>query len=167
MLLASQVPRVAADAAFTDKTEIRHHQVVFYLVSLENGTGLQVNCSTFFNSTIQMLLFGDRPTDEAIDSSGSYKPGRISQAYASDIGNKPNASITFSANETKIYYIEFVQQDEKTDFLLVYSSQNLTRYYIPFLAGYPLPILLGVVAGALILTWFVRRRYFSQIIVKD
>jgi hypothetical protein len=150
----------ARGATFSDQTEIRNHQVVFYLTALQQGDVLYVNCSTYFNSSIQMLLFDQRPTTEAVDSNGNYKPGAINGAIATDIEHNPNASITYTASATKIYYIEFIQQSDQTDFLLVNSNQTLSRYYIPFLPGYPLPFVLAAIAVAVVILWQVHRRHF-------
>jgi hypothetical protein len=161
VLTAVLISPFTQGATFSNTTEIRHHQVVFYLTALQQGDVLQVNCSTYFNSTIQMLLFDTRPTDEAIYSNGTYKPGFIDSAIATDIQDNPNASITYVANETKIYYLEFIQQNDQTDFLVVNSNQNLTQYYIPFLPGYPVPVIVGVTAAGIVIVWQVQRRRFA------
>ncbi len=135
------LPRVHG-AVFTDTTEIRHEQVVFYLVALQNGDNFSINCSTYFNSSIKAYLLTQRPVEDAVN------PTHINSSDTDDFQNLTTLAIT--TNETKIFYIEIIQQDDKTDFLLVNATHQLTRYYIPFIGGYPiiemfLAITLGVV----------------------
>ncbi len=144
------MPRVAGQA-FTDSPEIRHKQVVFYLVSLENGTTFTINCSTYFNSSIKAYLLTHRPLTDTINAS------QVNCSDTDDYQNHTTLSIT--TNVTQIFYIQIDQQDDKTDFLLVNATHELTRYYIPFIAGYPiLETLLSIVVAVFVLHKVFKRK---------
>ncbi len=137
-------------AVFTDTTEIRHEQVVFYLVALQNGDNFSINCSTYFNSSIKAYLLTQRPVEDAVN------PAHINSSDTDDFQNHTTLAIT--TNETKIFYIEIIQQDDKTDFLLVNATHELTRYYIPFIGGYPLIETLLSISAAIIIIQKVYKR---------
>jgi len=132
LLLVSAVwhfPYAVCDT-FSYSIEIRHKQVVFFLVPLENNTYFSINCSTYFNSSIQAYLLTQRPIENGIN------PAHVN---ASDTGeNKNHTTLSILTNVTQVFYIQINQLDDKSDFLLVNSSHKVTRYYIPFVAGYPL-----------------------------
>lgn len=136
------LPRVAGQA-FTDSTEIRHKQVVFYLVALENGTSFNVNCSTKFNSSIKAYLLTHRPVEDVVNSS---------YVNASDIDDNQNhTTLSITTNVTQIFYIQINQMDDMTDFLFVNATQEMTRYYIPFVGGYPvMEMLFSITFGAFV-----------------
>jgi len=164
--LLSFIPSTRS-AQFSEKTEIRHFQVVYYLVALQKNENFSLNCSTFYNSTVHAFLLNQRPTGDLVNPDGTYKPEMWSIVNRSDMGGKSNATLKITVNETKIFYIQLVQQADKTDFLTVNASVDpdredfaLTRYYIPFVAGYPIvELLFTITAGLFIVQRLYKRRY--------
>ncbi|OLS12816.1 MAG: hypothetical protein RBG13Loki_3554 [Promethearchaeota archaeon CR_4] len=158
----------ARSASFSETVEIRHYQVVFYLVSLQEGELFHLNCSTYFNSTVHAFILTERPTEDLVHSNGTYKDELLWPIVnASDVGNKPNATVEILSNETKIFYIQLVQQADKSDYLLVDAWVSpdrldfaITRYYIPFIAGFPiLEVVLAVTAGLFVTRRIYRNKY--------
>ncbi len=157
-----QLPCVFGEV-FTGKTEIRHQQVVFYLVDLHAGDEFSVNATTFFNSSIKAYLLTERPVEDTVN------PAHINCSDTDD--NENSTTLYIISNVTKIFYIEFIQQDDKTDFLLVNASISpdrdsftLTRYYIPFIAGYPILETLLAITAAIFIVLKVSKRGKKSII---
>ncbi len=147
---------------FNDSTEIRHKQVVFYLVALQTGENFTVNCTTYFNSSIKAYILTHRPTEDAVN---------LTYVNASDTDDNQNfTTLHITSNTTMIFYIEIIQEDDKTDFLLVNATVSpdrddfaLTRYYIPFISGYPiLEFVFTVMAGIFVMNVIIKRRNQSK-----
>ncbi len=139
-----------AGKEFTESTEIRNKQIVFYLVALENQTTFNVNCSTFFNSSIKAYLLTQRPLSDTVNAS---------HVNCSDVDDNQNhTTLSITTNVTQIFYIQIDQMDDKTDFLLVNATQELTRYYIPFVAGYPILETILSITAALFIVQRVYKR---------
>jgi hypothetical protein len=115
----------------------------FFLTSLEAGENIEVNITHTGSGNFTLFLFDQRPI---------YSYVKVDKTLDHDIFNlainfslADNPYINYTVSEPKIYYIQVVLLDSGPDTFFLDCNHDLTRYYIPAIPGYHIPLLFTLI----------------------
>ncbi len=147
--------------AFTYVDNVKNGNYVFFLVDLDVGENIELNVTHVGSGNFTLFLFNKRPTNSYVrnDNTLSDKILSVSVAYSLD----DNPYINFTAPVEKIYYIEIILISGGPDTFTLTSTKDLTRYYLPQIPGYQLPILIFSLIFALGLIIVLYKRKMKRV----
>ena len=120
---------------------------VYFLVDLEIGENLEINVTHTDEGNFTLFLFGSRPVQTYVNDDKTLNPTIFQVALNYSIDDDPY--INYPISESKIYYIELILIDNGPDtFFLSSNIDELTRYYLPIVPGYPIEFV--IIASVLI-----------------
>ncbi len=126
--------------AFTHVDNVKNGNYVFFLVDLDVDENIELNVTHVGSGNFTLFLFNKRPTNSYVkdDNTLSVKIFDASIAYNLD----DNPYINYTATVEKIYYVEIILISGGPDTFTLTSTKDLTRYYLPQIPGYQLPIII-------------------------
>ncbi len=143
---------ITGATAFTYIDNIKDGNYIFFLIDLDDGNHLELNLTHEGIGNFTLFLFKRRPTDSYVNSDKTLKPTIFNKDRTVDYSLDDNPYIYYTANETKIYYIEIILVSGGPDTFTLTSTRyhanntlndkDLTRYYLPIIPGFPLEYLL-------------------------
>ncbi len=126
---------------------------VYFLVDLETGENIEINITHTEDGNFTLFLFGSRPTQAYVNDDKTLNPVIFQVALNYSIDDNPY--INYTVTQSKIYYIELILIDNGPDtFFLSANKDELTRYYLPIVPGYPIEFVIiasMLVTGLLLL----------------
>lgn len=140
-------------SAYEYKEKIKNSFTVYYLVDLNEGDELNLELTPYENGNFTLFLFNERIIKSHIFPNGSVNPEIYEKAMIYDLSENP--SISYTAEEFQIYYIQIILMENGPDIFILNSNHELSRYYLPQIPGIPLEILLMssiILSGLLIIS---------------
>lgn len=135
--------------AFTYIDNIKDGDYTLFLIDLQIDDNLELNVTHTGTGNFTLFLFNIRPEQTYVNNDGTLNlmifNNPPSVAYSLD----DNPYINYTATEPKIYYIEVILVSSGPDTFTLTSNKDLTRYYLPIIAGFPLEFLLISLSFAL------------------
>ncbi len=114
---------------------------VFFLIDLEEGENIEINVTHTGDGNFTLFLFGSRPTDSYVNDDKTLNPIIFQVALNYSIDDNPY--INYTVSQSKIYYIELILINNGPDsFFLKSNKDKLTRYYLPFIPGFQVELLI-------------------------
>ncbi|TFF89248.1 MAG: hypothetical protein EU548_07770 [Promethearchaeota archaeon] len=129
----------------------------FFLTSLQEGENLEVEITHTGSGNFTLFLFDQRPIYSHLNVDKSLDSDIFTMAINFSLVDNPY--INYSVLETDIYYIQVILLDNGPDTFFLESNHELTRYYIPAVPGYQLPLIIfSLIAIIVLLTMIYRKR---------
>ena len=138
--------------AFTYIDNIKDGNYIFFLIDLEEGNHLELSLTIEGSGNFTLFLFNRRPTDSNVNEDKSLKSRIFNNPPTVNYSLADNPYIYYTANVTKIYYIEIILVSGGPDTYTLISTRyhanntlndkDLTRYYLPIIPGFRLEYLL-------------------------
>ncbi|MFX1322664.1 MAG: hypothetical protein ACFFAQ_13590 [Promethearchaeota archaeon] len=127
--------------AFTYVDNVKNGNYIFFLVDLDVDENIELNVTHVGSGNFTLFLFNKRPTNSYVrnDNTLIVKIFNASVAYNLD----DNPYINYTAPVEKIYYIEIILISGGPDTFTLTCTHDLTRYYLPQIPGYQLPVLIS------------------------
>ena len=144
--------------AFTYIDYINNGNYAFFLFDLEAGNSTEISITHNKYGNFTLFLFDSRPIDAYVKADKSLDNRIFGNVINYSLIDSPY--INFTAVETKIYYIEVILVGSGPDTYNLTCTEDLTRYYLPIIPGFPIEIILifsGTVVGILILIFKKKR----------
>lgn len=128
----------------------------FFLTSLEAGENIEVNVTHNGSGNFTLFLFDQRPIYSyvKIDKTLDYDIFNLAINYSL----ADNPYINFTVSEPKIYYIQVILLESGPDTFFLDCNRDLTRYYIPTIPGYQIPLLFSLIIGIMGLMLIIYRK---------
>jgi len=147
--------------AFTYVDNVKNGNYIFFLVDLDVDENIELNVTHVESGNFTLFLFNKRPTNSYVrnDNTLSVKIFNASVAYNLD----DNPYINYTALVEKIYYIEIILISGGPDTFTLICTQDLTRYYLPQIPGYQLPIFIFSIIFALGLIIVLYKRKIKRV----
>ena len=158
MLFSTNMTLVAGspETTYTQQFRLENVSTRYYVASLELNETWSINCTGLFTGKFYLYLFQDRPLSSHMLENGSIDPEILNvasvynitpSAIFSDVLNDTvcSTSLEFEATTATLYYLQIILVEGGPDTFVLSSSVEFQAYYIPFIAGYPGEILLGIV----------------------
>ena len=101
----------------------------FFLCAVNQSQTLEVNLTRTGFGNFEMFLLSKRPSGTDIEA-----------YFLVDSDTSDNPSISHTAPEDKIYYIQINLVSSGPDIFTLSSTHNLIRYYLPQIPGFPLQL---------------------------
>jgi len=141
LLLVLLLPLISTTNVRADVTippeSLETGNTAFFLCAVNQSQSLEVNLSRTGFGNFELYLLNQRPWRTDID---------ISSIVDSDTSDNP--SISHTATEDKIYYIQIKLVSSGPDIFTLSSTHNLIRYYLPQIPGFPLELVfLSLISG--------------------
>ncbi|TFF87969.1 MAG: hypothetical protein EU548_09505 [Promethearchaeota archaeon] len=158
LILLAYTPSVkgAPDYIFTEPQQISKGAPIFYLFSLNESESVQIHVRSQNSANYSLFLFGSRPTQTYVNPDGSLNPLIFSHSVFSNITVSPFLNYTaLPSSGIKLYYLEVILLNESSDLFYIDSTIELSRYYIPQIPGFPLPLTVGIIVGSTALISFL------------
>ncbi len=122
--------------SYEDLQEVENNGSIFYLVSLNQSETIILNCSSENQLNYSLFLFNTRPSSSNKYLNGTYSTKIYDLAIVVSEGFEPQ--LTYTANETQLYYIQIIVYNKSTNLIRVYSNKEIGRYYLPLINSFPL-----------------------------
>ena len=147
LLPVISITNVRADVTIPPES-LETGNTAFFLCAVNQSQTLEVNLSRTGFGNFEMYLLNQRPWRTDID---------ISSIVDSDTSDNP--SISHTASEDKIYYIQIKLVSDGPDIFTLSSSHNLIRYYLPQIPGFPLELVfIFLISGIGVVYIFYKRK---------
>lgn len=144
---------IASDGSdyYTDSFPLQTYDFRMYVVSLELGDIFIVNVTAVADGEFDLFLFNTRPQKSMISRDG-YDPEIFNNITGTtllyDINNGTFSSIEYSPNNplypVALYYLQVVMIDRGPDSYTLEANHEMELYFIPFIPGYPIVIVIGI-----------------------
>ena len=157
MLFSVDFVSSSSETTFTEQFRLENASTRYYLASLEVNETWSINCTALFTGKFYLYIFQDRPED----SSHMLKNGSVdseilsialvynvtpSQIFSETLNETVFfTSLDFKAPTETLYYLQIILIEGGPDTFILSSSVPFQAYYIPFIAGYPANMLLGII----------------------
>ncbi|GAB4323933.1 MAG: hypothetical protein Kow0069_29320 [Promethearchaeota archaeon] len=129
------------------RVNVRPNDSKFYVFDLNASEPFWANVTSTFGGDFDLYLYNFRPID-------TYTKPADARTY--DDGPSPNASVHYVSPRQQVCYLHVHLNSSKPDTYVLKASKPLTAYFIPFLPGYSVPLVVlaslggvGALAGAL------------------
>jgi hypothetical protein len=113
---------------------------VYFLTSMNQNSTLEISVTHLNSGTFALFLFDTRPSKDYVNLDKTLNPEIYSVCINYSLANNPY--INYSILETKIYYIQLLLLDNGPDTFFLICNVDLTRYYLPIIPGYDIPLIL-------------------------
>jgi hypothetical protein len=147
--------------AFTHIDNIKNGNYLFFLVDLTVDENIELEVTHVGSGNFTLFLFNKRPTKSYITSDNSLSNSIFSASVAYSLDDNPY--INYTALVEKIYYIEVILVSGGPDTFTLTSTHDLTRYYLPQIPGYQLPILIFSLIFAIGLIIVLYKRKINRV----
>ena len=154
----------AQEDLFTYQDRINTSNSVFFMNSMEEGDYIQVSLSAGGEGIFGVFLFHERPMETYVNFDRSIDPQIYDKAIAYEIGSVN--FIEYTANASKIYYLQIILIEKGPDFYFIQCNRELSRYYLPLIPGYPLEILVFSSIFAIGMAYIMVKRRAKTLLVK-
>ena len=143
--------------AFTYTDYINNGNYAFFLFDLEAGNSTEISVTHNDNGNFTLFLFDRRPIDAYVLGDKTLDNRIFGNVINYSLIDSPY--INFTAAQTKIYYIEVVLVGGGPDTYNLTCTEDLTRYYLPIIPGYPIEtvIILSVAVVGILLLLFKKK----------
>jgi len=128
----------------------------FFLTNLEAGENIEVNVTHTGSGNFTLFLFDQRPMYSYVKIDKSLDYGIFSLAINYSLADNPY--INYTVSEPKVYYLQVILLDNGPDTFFLDCNRDLTRYYIPTIPGYQIPLLLSSIISITGLTLIIYRK---------
>jgi hypothetical protein len=150
-LLFSSFAAVIAseDPKYTDSFPLQTYDFRMYVVSLELNDTLIVNITSVADGDFDLFLFSDRPKEAHISRDGYDSEIINPSTLAYDMTQGGSfSSINFTAENPDypdaLYYLQVVLINNGPDSYVLEANHPMEIYFIPFIPGYPLYVIVAV-----------------------
>lgn len=127
----------------------------FFLTSLEAGENLEVNVTHTGSGNFTLFLFDQRPIYSYVRVDKTLDEDIFTLAINYSLVDDPY--INYTVSEAKIYYIQVILLDSGPDTFFLDCNRELTRYYIPTIPGYDLPVLISSIVSITVLLLLIAK----------
>ncbi len=127
--------------AFTYVDNVKNGNYVFFLVDLDVDENIELNVTHVGSGNFTLFLFNKRPTNSYVRNDNTLSVKIFNASIAYNLDDKPY--INYTATVKKIYYIEIILISGGPDIFTLTCTKDLTRYYLPQIPGYQLPVLIS------------------------
>ena len=134
---------------------------VFFLVDIDIDENIELNVTHVESGNFTLFLLNKRPTQSYVKSDNTLSDKIFSASVAYSLDDNPY--INYTAPVEKIYYIEIILISGGPDTFTLTSTKDLTRYYLPQIPGYQLPILIFSLIFALGLIIVLYKRKMKRV----
>jgi len=139
----------------------------FYVTNLTVGETWSVNCTAVYEGIFYMFLFNVRPNQTILDNDRNLIQDRVDEALIYNItpseipsptiedANVSTVSINYQISgvslayenpENKsLFYLEIVCMENGPDTFLLVSNVAIEAYFIPFIPGFPIAVIIPIV----------------------
>jgi hypothetical protein len=147
-----------------------------YVVPLNQSEIFYTEVTALYFGHFELYIIGERPKMNFVLADGSIEPWLLENALASNTtssgpleyddeikmkyGNITNSyqnrtTLEFQAPWNGLFYLIIVLRQGGPDFFYMNSSHEMNPYFIPFIPGYPLEVVISVVS---IFTFLIIRK---------
>ncbi len=147
--------------AFTYVDNVKNGNYVFFLVDLDVDENIELNVTHVGSGNFTLFLFNKRPTNSYVRNDNTLNIKIFNDSVAYNLDDNPY--INYTAPVEKIYYIEIILISGGPDTFTLICTQDLTRYYLPQIPGYQLPIFIFSLIFALGLIIVLYKRKMKRI----
>jgi hypothetical protein len=133
--------------AFIHIDYINNGNYAFFLFDLGAGNSTEISVIHDDSGNFTLFLFNTRPIEAYVKGDKTLDNRIFSNVI--DFSLIDNPYINFTATETKIYYIEVILAGGGPDTYTLTSTEDLTRYYLPIIPGYPIETIIFVSVAAI------------------
>ncbi|MHA1986555.1 MAG: Loki-CTERM sorting domain-containing protein [Promethearchaeota archaeon] len=126
--------------AFTHIDYINNGNYAFFLFDLGAGNSTEISVTHNDNGNFTLFLFDTRPVEAFVKSDKTINNRIFSNVINYSLTDSPY--MNFTAPQTKIYYIEVILAGGGPDTYNLTCTEDLTRYYLPIIPGYPTEIII-------------------------
>ena len=151
LLMVLLLPVISVTNARADVTippeSLETGNTAFFLCAVNQSQILEVNLTRTGIGNFEIYLLRKRPS------------GTDVEAYFlvdSDTGDNP--SISYTAPEDKIYYLQIDLVSDGPDIFTLSSTHNLIRYYLPQIPGFPLELVFVFLISGVGLILIIHKR---------
>ncbi|TXT55038.1 MAG: hypothetical protein BAJALOKI2v1_700002 [Promethearchaeota archaeon] len=141
LLIAGLLIPISFVSGYEYKEKVKTSFAVYYLVDLNEGDDLTLELIPYENGSFSLFLFDEKITKSHINNDGSIDPEIYDKAIQYDNSEIP--SITYTAEDYQIYYIQIILMENGPDIFTLESNQELSRYYLPQVPGFPTEVILS------------------------
>ncbi|MBD3193857.1 MAG: hypothetical protein GF317_02300 [Candidatus Lokiarchaeota archaeon] len=153
------IPRVYG---FNDILDMQEGIPKFYLVALNKSESIGIHTTRQGYGNFCLFWFNQRPMESFINPDKSIDNKIFTQPTLVQYNLSINPSIVYTANETKIFYLQIVLANNGSDILTLTSTKDLTNYYLPQIPGYSFELTVIVSIVALLFSIIIYKRKFSN-----
>ncbi|MHA1805509.1 MAG: hypothetical protein ACTSU4_13410 [Promethearchaeota archaeon] len=139
---------ISTVVGYENVEKISESTSAFFLVNLNKGELLEIKVESLEGGWFGLFLFDERPEETHVNFDGTLDNEIYNKAILYDIGNEP--TLIYIAENTQIYYIQLILLENGPDTYIITSNRELSRYYLPQLHGYSIPILLVSVISTMV-----------------
>ena len=154
LLLSAEPVRSTPETTFTEQFRLENASTRYYIASLDLNETWSLNCTGLYEGKYYLYLFQERPVSSHMFDNGSIDPEILNAALTynvtpsqifSDALNDTvyTTSVNFTASTATVYYLQIILVEGGPDTFILFSSVEFQAYYIPFIAGYSVNILVG------------------------
>lgn len=146
--------------AFSYVDYIKDGNYVFFLLDLEEDSNVEFNVTHEGEGNFTLFLFKQRPSESNVKGDKSLNNKIFTNPPTVAYNLDDNPYINFTAQETRIYYIEIILVGGGPDTFAISCAEVLTRYYLPIIPGFQIEFLLAtlIFSVGLILLLYKKRR---------
>ena len=156
LLMVLLLPVISVTNARADVTippeSLETGNTAFYLCAVNQSQTLEVNLTRSGSGNFEMYLLNGRPISTDKDL---YDP------VDSDTGDNP--TVSYTAPEDKIYYIQINLVSNGPDIFILSSSHDLVRYYLPQIPGYPLELVFMFLVSGIGVFYVIYKRKIKEL----
>jgi len=124
----------------------------FFLCAVDQSQTLEVNLTPSESGNFEMYLLNKRPLSTDIDTYSIV-----------DQDDSSNPSVSYTAPEDKIYYIQINLVSNGPDIFTLSSSHDLIRYYLPQIPGYPLELVFMFLVSGIGVVYVIYKRKIKEL----
>lgn len=138
-----------------------------YVVPLNQSEVYYTEVTALYFGHFELYIIGERPKMNFVLADGSIEPWLLENALASNTtssgpleydeeirakyGNMTNSyqnktTLEFQAPWNGLFYLVIILRQGGPDFFYMNSSHEMNPYFIPFIPGYPLEVVLSIVS---------------------
>ncbi|MHA1845620.1 MAG: hypothetical protein ACTSWE_15285 [Promethearchaeota archaeon] len=140
---------ISTVTAYENVEKISESTSAFFLVNLNKGELLEIKVESLEEGVFGLFLFDERPEETYVNFDGTLNNEIFDKTILYDIGKEPK--LVYITENTQIYYIQLILLENGPDTYILTSNKELSRYYLPQLPGYSVPVLLISVISVMIL----------------
>jgi len=143
--------------AFTYVDYIKDGNYAFFLFDLEAGNSTEISVTHNDNGNFTLFLFDKRPTESYVTGDKTLNNRIFSNIINYSLIDSPY--INYTTLQAKIYYIEVILVGGGPDTYNLTCNEDLTRYYLPIIPGFPTELLLfsSILSVGLILILYKKK----------
>jgi hypothetical protein len=125
---------------FTYIDNFNNGNYAFFLFDLGAGNSTEISVTHNDNGNFTLFLFNKRPIESYVKGDKALDNRIFSNVINYSLIDSPY--INFTSPQTKIYYIEVILVGGGPDTFNLACTEDLTRYYLPIIPGYPFEIII-------------------------